>query len=228
MFVSKSRPVLARIARAAAATNRVTLPSRGFVSATNVMFEKLTISVPTMGDSITEGTIVEWLAQVGQKVEEDDVVALIETDKVTVDIKATQAGVITQQFGAIDDEVEVGAELYEIDTEAEATVEASSAAAESTPTPEPVAAAAPEPTPVEAPATTSSSTTSSPPERVPSIKFLGKEGWQRALTVEPDYVIPATYGRLDFSEDEIEALLSGGANLAPEVEAYSTGATFSA
>ena len=127
-----------------------------------------------------------------------------------------------------DDEVEVGAELYEIDTEAEATVEASSAAAESTPTPEPVASAAPEPTPVEAPATTSSSTTSSPPERVPSIKFLGKEGWQRALTVEPDYVIPATYGRLDFSEDEIEALLSGGANLAPEVEAYSTGATFSA
>ena len=106
MFVSKSRPAFARIARAAAATNRVTLASRGFVSATNVVFEKLTISVPTMGDSITEvskryarhifpfqkwklcillthllsiisnfifeqGTIVEWLAQVGQKVEED-------------------------------------------------------------------------------------------------------------------------------------------------------------
>ena len=119
--------------------------------------------------------------------------------------------------------------MYEIDTEAEATVEASSAAAESTPTPEPVAAAAaPEPTPVETPAAASSSSSPSPPERVPSIKFLGKEGWQKALTVEPDYVIPATYGRLDFSEDEIEALLSGGANLAPEVEAYSTGATFSA
>jgi len=54
-----------------------------------------------MGDSITEGTIVEWMAQVGQKVEEEDVVALIETDKVTVDIKATTAGVITQHFGAV-------------------------------------------------------------------------------------------------------------------------------
>jgi len=231
MLVSNSRAALTRIARVAATTNRVVYSSRGFVSATNMVLEKHITKVPTMGDSITEGTIVEWTAQVGQRVEEEDVVALIETDKVTVDIKATQAGVITQQFGAIDDEVEVGADLYEIDTEAEATVEASAPAADSAPAPEPVAAAAaaaPEPTPTPAPTSSSTTTSSSPPQRVPSIKFLGKEGWERALTVEPDYIIPATYGRLDFTEDEIEALLSGGANLAPEVDSYSTGATFSA
>jgi len=73
-----------------------------------------------MGDSITEvrvlsiswpstqlltflikGTIVEWTAQVGQAVETDDVVALVETDKVTVEIKAEQSGVITQQYGNV-------------------------------------------------------------------------------------------------------------------------------
>jgi len=201
--------------------------TRHFVAPTNMVLEKHITKVPTMGDSITEGTIVEWVAQVGQKVEEEDVVALIETDKVTVDIKATQAGVITQQFGAIDDEVEVGADLYEIDTEAEATVEASAKAPEpapavSAPVPAP-AVSAPEPKAPPAPAVSSSAG-----GRKPSIQFLGKEGWARALTVQPDLVIPANYGRLEFSEEEVEALWTGGANLAPELKEFSTGAVFSA
>merc|ERR1740117_2242938 len=108
-------------------TATTTTTRRNFVSATNIVLEKHTMKVPSMGDSITEGTLVEWQAQIGQKVEEDDVLALIETDKVTVDIKATKAGVITKQFGEIDDNVEVGADLYEIDTEGVATVEAAAA-----------------------------------------------------------------------------------------------------
>lgn len=44
---------------------------------------------------------MEWTVQVGQMVKEEEVVALIETDKVTVDIKANKSGVITQQFGAV-------------------------------------------------------------------------------------------------------------------------------
>ena len=44
---------------------------------------------------------MEWTAQVGQLVKEEDVVVLIETDKVTVDIKADKQGVLTQQFGAV-------------------------------------------------------------------------------------------------------------------------------
>lgn len=42
---------------------------------------------------------MEWTAQVGQMVKDGDVVALVETDKVTVDIKADMDGVVTQQFG---------------------------------------------------------------------------------------------------------------------------------
>jgi acetyl/propionyl-CoA carboxylase alpha subunit len=50
---------------------------------------------------IEQGTIVEWTVQVGQKVQEEDVIALIETDKVTVEIKANTTGVVTQQYGAV-------------------------------------------------------------------------------------------------------------------------------
>lgn len=233
MFVSNSRATVARMVRLAT-TTRSASPSlsafsssnvRRFVAATYVVLEKHVTKVPTMGDSITEGTIVEWMAQVGQRVEEEDVVALIETDKVTVDIKATRAGVITQQFGAVDDEIEVGADLYEINTEAEATVEVAKAAQVTEPT-APVSAPLPESIPVKNVGSDAASI--EPPSRIPSIKFLGKDGWQRALTPEPELLIPASYGRLDFSEEEIEALLMGGANLAPNVEDYSDGAAFSA
>lgn len=44
---------------------------------------------------------MEWTTQIGQAVKDGDVVALVETDKVTVEIKAEMDGVITQQFGAV-------------------------------------------------------------------------------------------------------------------------------
>lgn len=201
---------------------------RCIASLTTPLMEKHTIKVPTMGDSITEGTIVEWTAQVGQMVKDGDVVALVETDKVTVDIKADMDGVVTQQFGEIDDTVEVGADLYEIDTEAEATV----AAAESA-TP---AEAPPAPTIKEQstpPVTTSVEPVVEPEQhRSPSIKFLGKEGWMRRRSgqeaVSPVvYGVPTGYGRPKFTEDEIEALIMGGANLVPDVKQHSSGAVFS-
>merc|ERR1740117_916128 len=218
--------MLSPITTATTATTR-----RNFVSATNIVLEKYTMKVPSMGDSITEGTLVEWQAQIGQKVEEDDVLALIETDKVTVDIKATKAGVITKQFGEIDDNVEVGADLYEIDTEGVATVEAAAAPSTTEEAPaapstaEPVAAAS-TPAPTVSSSSSSSSSDVSSEARIPSINFLGKDGWAAALTVKPEVVVPANYGRLPMSEEEIEALMSGGANLAPELKAYSTNATY--
>ena len=127
--------------------------------------------------------------------------------------------------------MEVGADLYEIDTEGVATVEAAAApstteeeapAAPSTAEPV-VAASTPAPT---VSSSSSSSSDSSSEARIPSINFLGKDGWAAALTVKPEVVVPANYGRLPMSEEEIEALMSGGANLAPELKAYSTNATY--
>ena len=82
-----------------------TRPMASFASPTRPLLDQVEINVPTMGDSITEGTIVEWVAQVGQYVKDGDVVALVETDKVTVDIKAERDGVVVEHFGEVDDTV---------------------------------------------------------------------------------------------------------------------------
>ncbi|GMI15095.1 hypothetical protein TrVE_jg13972 [Triparma verrucosa] len=79
-----------------------------------------TVAVPTMGDSITEGTIVDIPAPPGTYVNEDDVVVVLETDKVSVDVRATESGVVTEIHGEMDDVVEVGEDLYKIDTDASA------------------------------------------------------------------------------------------------------------
>jgi hypothetical protein len=54
--------------------------------------------VPALGESITEGTIANWTKSVGEKIEIDDVVAIVETDKVTVDIKSSLSGILTKQL----------------------------------------------------------------------------------------------------------------------------------
>jgi biotin carboxyl carrier protein len=75
--------------------------TRRSISSTCLALQQRTVKLPGLGDSITEGTIVEWTAKVGQAVKEGDVVAMVETDKVTVDIKAEIDGVLVQQFPAV-------------------------------------------------------------------------------------------------------------------------------
>ncbi len=58
------------------------------------------------------------MIEVGEYVEADEVVAVIETDKVNVDIRSTQSGVITKFFAQEGDTVAVDSNFYEIDTEA--------------------------------------------------------------------------------------------------------------
>lgn len=77
------------------------------------------IEVPTMGDSITEGTIVDLPVGPGDFVKTDDVVVVLETDKVSVDVRAPEGGQIIEILGEIDDVVEVGSGLFRIDTDAE-------------------------------------------------------------------------------------------------------------
>lgn len=58
----------------------------------------LTINVPALGESITEGSIANWEKSVGDSVNVDDVIAIVETDKVTVDIKSAFAGKLVEQL----------------------------------------------------------------------------------------------------------------------------------
>lgn len=121
-------------------------------------YEKFTEIVPALGESITEGSISSWSKSIGDKVEIDDVVAIVETDKVTVDLKATKAGILIQTF-AEDDNVIVGQPLYVIDTEGIATSTSSSAESSTTVMSAPASSELAKP---------------SHSARVPSIHFLGK------------------------------------------------------
>jgi len=130
-----------------------------------------TIDVPTMGDSITEGTIVDIPVAPGDYVNVDDVVIVLETDKVSVDIRASEDGAVVEIHGEVDDVVEVGSALYRLDTDAEAPAgggEAPNAVEAPTPAaaaaPEPVAAAA---TPAAAPAAPVAPPTPPPPAATP-------------------------------------------------------------
>jgi len=134
----------------------------------------------------------------------------------------------------VDDTVEVGADLYEIDTAAEATVVSAddisvAPSSETTESPEPVMS-------------TSKDEPSS--HRVPSIHFLGKDGWAirksgkdasepppapispTGVTVVDGSMLDSMYGRPAFTGEEMEAMVLGGGSLAPEVVVHSHGAQF--
>lgn len=80
------------------------------------LFSEAIVSVPNMGDSISEGTLVEWSKNVGDFCEVDEIVAVIETDKVSIDIRADQSGELIEQLANIDDTLEVGTPLFKLDT----------------------------------------------------------------------------------------------------------------
>lgn len=71
-----------------------------------------------MGDSISEGTVQSFVKKAGDFVEADEIVAVIETDKVNVDIRSTHSGVIKKYFASEGETVQVDANFFEIDTDA--------------------------------------------------------------------------------------------------------------
>ena len=86
------------------------------------------IKVPVLGESVTEGTIAEWLKQPGEAVAVDEPIASLETDKVAVDVPSPVAGVMSQHVVAVGDTVEVGAVIAIIEDGATAPAPAPAAA----------------------------------------------------------------------------------------------------
>ncbi|MEM9490741.1 MAG: biotin/lipoyl-containing protein, partial [Myxococcota bacterium] len=72
------------------------------------MSDKIKLIVPELGESITEAVIGRWLVEVGQAVTSDQPVVDLETDKITVQLPAPAAGVLTEQSVAEGDTVRVG------------------------------------------------------------------------------------------------------------------------
>ncbi|MGR9047061.1 2-oxoglutarate dehydrogenase complex dihydrolipoyllysine-residue succinyltransferase [Halobacillus faecis] len=77
------------------------------------------IKVPELAESITEGTISEWLVKKGDQVEKGDPILELETDKVNVEVNADASGVIAELLREAGDDVEVGDVIAKVDENGE-------------------------------------------------------------------------------------------------------------
>ncbi|WP_159618949.1 2-oxoglutarate dehydrogenase, E2 component, dihydrolipoamide succinyltransferase [Arthrobacter zhaoguopingii] len=107
------------------------------------------VNLPALGESVTEGTVTRWLKQVGDRVEVDEPLLEVSTDKVDTEIPSPIAGVIEEILVAEDETADVGAPLVRIgDGSGGGSADSNGSAA---PAAEPAAEAAPEPAAEEAP-----------------------------------------------------------------------------
>ncbi|PTT67447.1 biotin/lipoyl-containing protein, partial [Arthrobacter sp. HMWF013] len=72
------------------------------------------VNLPALGESVTEGTVTRWLKQVGDRVEVDEPLLEVSTDKVDTEIPSPIAGIIEEILVAEDETAEVGAPLVRI------------------------------------------------------------------------------------------------------------------
>ncbi|WP_308457377.1 biotin/lipoyl-containing protein, partial [Streptomyces sp. SM10] len=96
----------------------------------------VSVTLPALGESVTEGTVTRWLKAEGEHVEADEPLLEVSTDKVDTEIPAPASGTLASIKVAEDETVEVGAELAVID-------DGSGAPAAAAPAAEPEAAPAP-------------------------------------------------------------------------------------
>ncbi|MEU6842710.1 2-oxoglutarate dehydrogenase, E2 component, dihydrolipoamide succinyltransferase [Streptomyces sp. NPDC046716] len=103
------------------------------------------VTLPALGESVTEGTVTRWLKEVGEEVAEDEPLLEVSTDKVDTEIPSPVAGVLLEIVVAEDETAEVGAKLAVIG----APGAAPAAAAPAAPAPAQEAPAAPAPAPAQ-------------------------------------------------------------------------------
>jgi 2-oxoglutarate dehydrogenase E2 component (dihydrolipoamide succinyltransferase) len=144
------------------------------------------VKMPALGESVTEGTVTRWLKQVGERVDADEALVEVSTDKVDTEIPSPVAGIVLEIKAAEDEVVPVGADLALIGAEG-----AAPAAAPTPTTPAPAPAEAPkasEPTQPSQPAP-SPPAPSQPAQPAPS---QAAQAAQQDGAAEPDngYVTP--------------------------------------
>src|SRR5688572_27654116 len=93
------------------------------------------VQVPALGESITEGTLAQWLKKVGDSVAADEPIASLETDKVTVEVPSPVAGVFAEAVADEGETVAVGAVIARIDEGAQAAAAPAADAADATTNP---------------------------------------------------------------------------------------------
>src|ERR1700704_914760 len=77
--------------------------------------QKVQLLMPEMGESVTEGTVLEWHVSEGDSVEEGQTMVEVSTDKVDAEVPAPASGTVTKLLVEVDDTIDVGKALAEID-----------------------------------------------------------------------------------------------------------------
>ncbi|RSS52142.1 2-oxoglutarate dehydrogenase, E2 component, dihydrolipoamide succinyltransferase [Streptomyces sp. WAC01280] len=177
----------------------------------------VSVTLPALGESVTEGTVTRWLKAEGERVEADEPLLEVSTDKVDTEIPAPASGILASIKVAEDETVEVGAELAIIDDGTGAPAAAPAPAAEPVAAPAPVAeapAAPAAPAPVaEAPAAAPAGGAAGTDVVLPALGESVTEGtvtrWLKSVgeTVEADE--PLLEVSTDKVDTEIPAPVSG-------------------
>ncbi len=81
---------------------------------------RVEVEMPQMGESVMEGTVIEWTKNVGDKVEEDETLLEIATDKVDTEVPSPQAGILIERLAEEGDTIEVGQAIAVIETDPDA------------------------------------------------------------------------------------------------------------
>ena len=176
---------------------------------------RVEVIMPQLGESIVEGTVVEWHKQVGAAVRKDEELFTLSTDKVDTGVPSPHDGVLVEILAAAGETISVGAIVAVIDTEAQAgasaesSAESSAAAASSSDGAGDAAkdaAPAPQATP-EAPPTGSAPAASSADQRVSPVarKLLAEAG------VDDPSKVPGSGVGGKIVKRDVEAFLAGGA-----------------
>jgi len=78
---------------------------------------RINIIMPKLGMTMKKGTIIEWKKKAGERVEKDEVVAVVESEKLTGEVKAPAPGILVEIVHDVGDEVPVGEVIGVIETE---------------------------------------------------------------------------------------------------------------
>ncbi|OKJ69217.1 2-oxoglutarate dehydrogenase, E2 component, dihydrolipoamide succinyltransferase [Streptomyces sp. CB02261] len=143
----------------------------------------VSVTLPALGESVTEGTVTRWLKAEGERVEADEPLLEVSTDKVDTEIPAPASGILASIKVAEDETVEVGAELAIIDDGSGAPAETAAPAAEAAPAP----AAPQQEAPAPAPQAAAPSTEAEAPAPAPTAEAAAGGGSAEGT----DVVLPA-------------------------------------
>ena len=157
------------------------------------------VTMPALGESVTEGTVTTWLKQVGDTVELDEPIVEVSTDKVDSEVPSPVAGVLLEILVPEDETVEVGTEIARIGDASEASAAPAAAPVEAPAAP---AAAPAAPAPVAAPAASPAQGTE---VRMPALGESVTEGTVTTWLKSVGDAVDADEPLLEVSTDKVDS-----------------------